>query len=444
MRLIETTHLKTWASSKPAESRFPHLVKDLICAVIQPDKLRFPSGDAIWVPGFDGVLMSNEKNRFVPTGLSVWELGTNADYKAKANREYKKRSKDRLQRGKKRHTAPKLTRSEITFVFVTPLIWPDKDDWVAERKKDGIWYDVLVIDGVDLQDWLEVAPAVNLQFAAELRRVPEAGLQTPDQAWEEWSHRTNPPASEELVIIGREEQGKDLIGRLLTPPSTFTVRGDSPREAWGFALAALRRLSSAEERLTLYARTIVADNEEIAGRLRYLKNLIILLKETRGQVSGHLSAGGCHVIVPEGNDIHSERNLIMLTRPARRIFAEALGRMSLPEEEAERTARACGFSVTILQRQLAHANFERPSWADGQTVHHLFPALLAGRWNDRSEADRKILCHLTGVSGYADVESQLQGFLSVDEPFVQKIEEMWTLTAPVDAFQLLARRLTTS
>lgn len=79
MRLIETSHLKMWADSKSAESRFPHIVKNLICAVINPDKIRFPSGDAIWVPGFDGVLANGEKNRFVPYGLSVWEVGTNSD-----------------------------------------------------------------------------------------------------------------------------------------------------------------------------------------------------------------------------------------------------------------------------------------------------------------------------------------------------------------------------
>jgi hypothetical protein len=71
MRLIETTDLKNWAGSRSAQSRLPHLVKDLICAVIQPDQLRFPSGDAVWVPGYDGVLVSREKNLFVPTGLSV-------------------------------------------------------------------------------------------------------------------------------------------------------------------------------------------------------------------------------------------------------------------------------------------------------------------------------------------------------------------------------------
>ena len=61
-------------------------------------------------------------------------------------------------------------------------------------------------------------------------------------------------------------------------------------------------------------------------------------------------------------------------------------------------------------------------------------------------AIRVYQCHVVrfSVSGYTDVESPLQGFLSVDEPPIQKIEEMWTLTAPVDAFQLLARRLTTS
>jgi len=99
MRLIETTHLKTWAGSKPAESTFPYIVKKLICAVIQPDKLRFPSGDAVWVPGFDGVLMNGEKNRFVPLGLSAWELGTDTDYKGKANKEYEKRSKAKIKDG---------------------------------------------------------------------------------------------------------------------------------------------------------------------------------------------------------------------------------------------------------------------------------------------------------------------------------------------------------
>jgi hypothetical protein len=124
------------------------------------------------------------------------------------------------------------------------------------------------------------------------------------------------------------------------------------------------------------------------------------------------------------------------------MFAEALRRMGLSEEEADRGTRACGCSVTILQRQRPSANFERPAWAEGQTVMHVLPALLAGRWNSRSEADQQILCSLAASADYLSVESQLQALLWVDEAPLQQIEEMWTLTAPVDAFELTARRLT--
>ncbi|MFZ0931827.1 MAG: hypothetical protein WAN11_24730 [Syntrophobacteraceae bacterium] len=370
-------------------------------------------------------------------------MGTNADFRTKADTDYEKRSRDKVPVEGEKPTQ-KIDRSQITFVFVTPLVWKDKQDWVDLRKKEGIWQDIVIIDGVDLQDWIETASAVNLQFAAELGLVPEEGLQTPNQAWEEWSHRSVPPASEELVVTGREQQERELLERLSAPPNTFTVRGDSPREAWGFALASIRRLAAEDQRENLYARTLLADNENVAGRLVHLKNLVIILKLPLGQVSGILSSAsrGCHVIIPEGNDAHSMRNVLVLPRPTRRQFTEALVGMRLSDEEAERAARACGRSVTILQRQRAHANYDRPKWAEGSSVIHMLPGLLAGRWNDSNEADRATLCRLAGFSEYGALEAQLQEFLLVDEPPLQKIGEMWSLTAPVDAFQLVAGHLT--
>jgi len=443
MRLIQTGKLAEWAKSKVAESRFPHIVKALICAVIQPTKLRMPSGDAVWVPGADGELVNGEENRFVPFGWSMWELGTGADYKRKANRDYRKRSEDKADDSGGGKTKRTLDRSQITFVFVTPRVWTDKEAWITERKVDGSWKDVRVIDGVDLVDWLEAAPSVNLQFADELELVPETGLYTLDQAWEEWSHRTVPPISEALVVAGRPEQETELISRLNSPPSTFIVRGDSPREAWGFTLATLRRVKADEERENLCARTIVAENEAVALRLQHLRNLIIVLKQADDQVSGLLSSRGCHVVVPEGNDARSERNVIALKRPSHGHFARALKLMGLREEETEQVTRASGRSVTVFQRLRAHANFVQPRWSqDPRLASYLVPALLAGRWNERSASDREILCRLSDVPDYSDLEGQLQELLRVDEAPLQRIAEMWTLTAPADAFQLTAWRLT--
>lgn len=127
MRLIETSHLETWARSLPAKGDFPRWGRNLIWAVIQPDRIRFPSGDAVWLPGFDGVVVCSEQSPFVPYGQSVWELGTEATYQAKANEDYWKRSVDKDGQGKPEATAQSLNRSELTFVFATPRVWVQKE-----------------------------------------------------------------------------------------------------------------------------------------------------------------------------------------------------------------------------------------------------------------------------------------------------------------------------
>jgi hypothetical protein len=440
MHLIETSHLKSWSDSRSAQSQLPYYVKRLISAVIQPEKLRIPSGDAVWLPGLDGEVMNSETNRFVPKGQSVWEVGTQTRIKSKANKDYAKRTKDKG--GKKEESRPIIKRSEKTFVFVTPRIWKDKAKWVTERKAEKIWNDVVVIDGVDLQDWLEAAPVVMLQLAAEMHLVPEAGLYTLDQAWEDWSRLTNPPISEELVVTGREEQEKNLVGSLIDIPSTFTVRGDSPREALGFILAVLRKFNSKERNLSFDARIIVTEDETVGTQLQHYRNLIIVLKQTRSQVSGLLSSKGHHVIIPEGNSVHTVHNLIELARPFHHQFVDALKKINLSDDEAERIARECGLSITILQRRRPNANFTRPTWSDGELAFQLLPALLANRWNNRNEADREILCQLADVKDYESVESQLQPLLWVDESPLRRVDELWTLSASADAFQLMARHLT--
>src|SRR5438067_1030067 len=95
MRLIETGHLKTWANSKMPETRLPYWIKSLIIATVEPRRLRMPSGDAVWVGGFDGIVSSDATdNRFVPTALSVWEMGKDEDIHGKAKEDYEKRSSD--------------------------------------------------------------------------------------------------------------------------------------------------------------------------------------------------------------------------------------------------------------------------------------------------------------------------------------------------------------
>jgi hypothetical protein len=121
---------------------------------------------------------------------------------------------------------------------------------------------------------------------------------------------------------------------------------------------------------------------------------------------------------------------------------EALVKMGLSNDEAERKTRACGLSVAILQRQMAHANIIPPGWSIDEHIADLVPALLAGRWNARNEADLEALRRLANVPDYLGYETRLNRFRRMEEPPLRKIDDMWTLTAPADAFQLIARTIT--
>ncbi|MDP7545917.1 MAG: sterol desaturase family protein [Alphaproteobacteria bacterium] len=59
----------------------------------------------------------------------------------------------------------------LSHIFVSPAQHQIHHS-VEERKKDNVWLDVAVIDGADLQDWLEESDSVQLQFAAELGLIP--------------------------------------------------------------------------------------------------------------------------------------------------------------------------------------------------------------------------------------------------------------------------------
>ena len=98
----------------------PELIKRLIDAsVSNVDRLSFPSGDAVYLPGWDGVASCDESLDLVPAGISLWECGASEDVKGKIDGDYDKRTKNSLGYEKR----------ESTFVFVTPRTWSGADEW---------------------------------------------------------------------------------------------------------------------------------------------------------------------------------------------------------------------------------------------------------------------------------------------------------------------------
>ena len=432
MKLIDTSNLISWAISTSSNGELPGLIKDLIRATATDiESIRFPDGDAVSMSGFDGVLtLSDIENEYVPNGLSVWEMGTEENPGNKAERDYRKRTDNQNINNKK----------DITFVFVSPRRWGNKDKWLEEKREEGVWKDVKGIDGVDLQEWLALAPVIALKFAQNLGHVPPEGVFLLEDEWKFIKCRSKPNLVESLVTAGREKECQTLIKRLLGPPHSIVIQGDSPQEAVAFSLATLLQIEDDEHKKRLLSRTLVISEQNAARMLSPSKPLIIVISNEHIKSSA-LPSYGHHVIKPVGTDAMNPNDPIKLPRPGSDVFGKELEKMGMKHDEARMVAKLCARSVTVFQRLKPSENADPPNWASDHRVNDLIPAMLAGRWDSNNDQDTSILCQLYQCDEYKDVEEKISHFLSVNEAPLQKVGQVWSLTAPADSFSLIARHI---
>jgi hypothetical protein len=179
MKWIQSTDLVQWAGRKECEGKLPELIRKLIISTCPtfPD-LSIPSGDSVFKPGWDGQCKTEAKYGYVPEGISLWEFGRDEDFKAKCNREYRKRTEQ----------TSESERLNSTFVFVTPHRWvknPLKSTWIKTKKKANEWKDVIIYDADDLECWLEQKPAIGYWLAKELEKFTD-GVESAVEYWNQF------------------------------------------------------------------------------------------------------------------------------------------------------------------------------------------------------------------------------------------------------------------
>jgi hypothetical protein len=154
--LAAAADIEDWAQTMVARSDFPRLVRNLIRQTNdQVPTLRMPGGEGSAIPGYDGIVVALRGTPFVPAGRSVWELGTDADPSRKATDDYKERTDNPIGED----------QPNTTFVFVTPRRWPNKDKWIASRKAQSPWKEIVVFDVYDIEAALDAAPGAHYIFS---------------------------------------------------------------------------------------------------------------------------------------------------------------------------------------------------------------------------------------------------------------------------------------
>ena len=436
MIAFDSSELVNWAGNRGAQDQLPELVRRLVLASVpMPSLLHMPSGSSISRPGWDGLLVVEKGNAWVPDGASVWEFSCEGDPKRKATDDYNKRT-----------TGPNgVDTPTTTFVFVTPRKWNGKLAWVNERREEGPWADVRVLDADDLVAWLGQAPAVVHWFARLIGKLPATGVVPLDEWWENWSIAANPRISAELVTAGRQDQVEQTSQWFRAEPSHYYVQGDTTDEAIAF-LAGCARADETQLGSVLLARAIVVENADSWRSLEGHSSPLLLVRSfSAGNVSPKIAVGrGHHVLTPLGEHEEPSGAGVTLPRLGREETLQELIEMGLSEAKARALVRSTARRLSIMRRRLVdEAGGPTPGWASSSTPHSLVALVLVGQWGGDQEDDKSIISQIVGQP-YESVESDLTDLMSAADSPLTKVGNRWRLTSHEEAWHLLAPRLTSS
>lgn len=425
--LVTARDLELWAGEMDARAELPRLVRRLLLAS-GVERIDFPAGEGVQLHGWDGIVEAPHAGPFVPCGTSGWEVSVAQDVPRKANEDYDARTANALG----------LVLNETTFVALTLRGWPGKRAWATTRQAEKNWRDVLAFDSSDLETWLESCPAVHHWLSHRLGKGALAASSL-DVAWEDWAGVTRPATPPELLLAGRDEAAAAICGWYRGSEPVLCVKAETHDEARAVAFAALLELPE-QLRSQMLASTLVVRNLETWSSIVHERTpmLLIPLFEEPHALAAATRRGHRVILAMGAGDVASGE--VRLPRLDLDAGASALERARFDRATALELARLARGSFSAFRRRLAVApQLKRPTWATEVGV--AFAATFAGRWSDESDADRVILGRLAG-RGYEDVRSQLLRWVDEGDSPARLTDTTWYATAKLDAYFLLAPRIT--
>jgi hypothetical protein len=445
-KLVTPSELEDFADRRDSEPVIPELVYLLInLSVPNLTLCRIPYGDAIGLPGLDGLVQTEAGFRqFVPKHASYWEIGRGEDAQRKATKEYKKRT----------HKMPIAERAKSTFVFVTPRskTWdqPSQAAWIQRRQSDG-WKDVKVIDGVQLCDWLREFPGIGKWLLQRIGLVKAmTGFQTPA---EHWFHLTqimskdDPPLPPKIFLVGREKacQQLELLFRHEAQQLILAVEGENDAE--DLIAAFLESLDEATRREYSNRCLFISDADawHTFSNLRFSHVLVassrLDLADSNEQLHIAARARGHDIIFSvSGAWSHGAESLIPIMSPSHSVLEKALNNSGFTRERAAELASAGAQNLAAMKRFLRGLG-ELPPYATWENARILAQASLVGKWRGDSAADRKAMEALLGKSYGEWIEAVRAETLRAGTPLIQR-NEVWKVIPRAEAWSALGSRIT--
>lgn len=424
--LVDGTQLSHWATTREAQAKFPELVRRLLASTPGVTNISVRAGEGVAAPGWDATAESAGAAH-LPRGVLHFEFGVGGRPKAKADEDYEKRRE-----------ALSGSATDAVFVFATPRRWAGAHEWAEQRRAEGVFSDVRVLDADDLEAWLQQTPAVHQWISEQLGRRPR-DAETLERWWSRFQARTSPPLPAELFLVGREREQAQLKEFFGEAPGVVVVQADWRDEAVAFVAVTIEALGHEATNPI----PVIVSSAEIWDRVAVQPGRMILLPVFENADARTATKNGHHVVFPVGRDQVASGPKIELNRPDRQRAGELLDEAGIESDEAYRLAALARRSMPALIRKLARDPiFARPPWAQPPESAIFAPLVLLGAWTTAAN-DIALVERMVG-EGWPGIEKALVHWRTTDDPPFVRSGNEWHVASAEEAFQVLRSELTPS
>jgi hypothetical protein len=426
---IKALDLETWANQLISQSTLPQLIRRLIQTTLKgPSKVDFPSGEGIQLSGWDGIVITEQGNSFVPKGISAWELGTDKDPKGKADKDYQKRCVDPLG----------IDPCNSTFIFVTPRRWSKKGKWIQERKSEKKWLDVIAYDANDIEQWLEIAPSVHIWISVLLGKQVEDAIDL-NNYWKEWKNSIKYNIPPEFILSGRQDNEQLIQNWIEKPLQPLVLQADTKEEALLVFSASIQKLNE-NIRDLVCNRTLIIYDQTSWRRIASSENPLILIPMFDDNGSYSLALDNKHqIMIPRGRSDQVSKDAIRISRLSSSEAKNCLVNNKFSEEIAQELATLAHRSFKSFIREVAIIPEEHtPDWAQPQNARALLPFLLVGQWDVTKEGDKRTLERLANLS-YDEINTVVMRWMNEDDPPLKMVGNICNFVSKRDGWLFLSR-----
>ena len=430
---ITSGQITNWSETIDARAQLAALLRMLVHSTgTDLKEVDFPAFDNSQRKGWDGLVESGSATPWIPLGKSGWEFGCNKNARSKAESDYSTRTAN----------VAGDDRGTTTFVFVTPRIWPQKQQWTEDKKARSEWKDVRAFDASDLEQWLEQSIPAQTRFR-EFQGGAALQVASLDQVWNEWAGVTEPALSRGLFMPAAERYQEVLKKWFNEPPARpLVVAADSSLEVLAFLACAVDRLPDSGP--GIYDRAVVIRSLEAFDKIaKGSANFVAIIASSEVEQALAGLHKKTHTIIVRGRNTITSDVDITLDLLGYEGFRSGLKQMGLDDHRIDQLARESARAPTILRRRLADVPAVKyPPWVDDHViVRAVIPLIFAGAWDSSATDDQEILRCLTG-SGDVEVEKTIARLKQEDEPPVWSIGKLRGVVSKIDALYAAHQSIT--